>query len=128
MLGQVATEYLISNLVMESCLKICSNMLKGMQFRGEETYSCVERNRENLARFDQLQADLERVVDNALVAAPEEDLPVIDLWEYLSEYGLCEIVVGGVRIYKDSNHFRALMPLCLPLTSRRGCSNWSPTG
>ena len=88
-------------------------VMRDTPFIGEETYACVERNPENLARCDQPQTDLERVADNALVAALEEDMPVIDMWEYFCKDGLCEIVVGGVRVYKDSNHFSGTYGLLL---------------
>ena len=88
-------------------------VMRDTPFIGEETYACVERNADDLSSCDQKQKDLERVADNAYVAAVEEDIQVVDMWDYFCQNGLCKIVVGGVRVYKDSNHFSGTYGLLL---------------
>lgn len=88
-------------------------VMRDTPFIGEETYACIERNAEDLTKCDQRQEDLERVADNAFVAALEEDKQVVDMWDYFCQAGVCKIVVGGVRVYKDSNHFSGTFGLLL---------------
>jgi peptidoglycan/LPS O-acetylase OafA/YrhL len=88
-------------------------VIRDTPFIGEETYACIERNAEYLERCDQMQQDLERVADNAWIAAIEERLPVVDMWDYFCKGGVCQIVVGGIRVYKDSNHFSGTYGLLL---------------
>ena len=45
------------------------------------------------------------VADNAFVAAMEEGKQVVEIWDQFCQDGVCKIVVGGVRVYKDSSHF-----------------------
>lgn len=88
-------------------------VIRDTPFIGEEVYACVERNPEKIETCDQSRQSLERIQDNAALAAEQIGIEVVDMWDYFCEESICPIVVGGIRAYKDSNHFSGTFGLLL---------------
>ena len=88
-------------------------VIRDTPFIGEEVYACVERNPDKISSCDQTRQSLESIQDNAALAAQQLDIEVVDMWDYFCDELMCPIVVGGIRAYKDSNHFSGTFGLLL---------------
>jgi len=88
-------------------------VIRDTPYIGEDVYSCVERNPEKLEVCDQSRAVLAGKPDDAARAAGELGVQLVDTWDYFCRPDVCEIVLGGIRVYKDSNHFSGTFGLLL---------------
>ena len=88
-------------------------VIRDTPYIGEDVYSCVERNPEKLEVCDQSRVVLAGKPDDAARAAGELGVQLVDMWDYFCRPDVCEIVLGGIRVYKDSNHFSGTFGLLL---------------
>jgi peptidoglycan/LPS O-acetylase OafA/YrhL len=73
-------------------------------FIGEDAWNCVVNNVDEINRCDVTLASIQANFDNTVAAAKELDLEVIDFTKYFCKDEMCPMAIGGVRVYRDSNH------------------------
>lgn len=88
-------------------------IFKDTPFIGEDAWSCVVNNSEQMSNCDVTLSSMEANYDNSAAAALELGLKVIDFTSYFCKDEMCPMAVGGVRVYRDSNHMSGTYNLLL---------------
>lgn len=79
-------------------------VIKDTPFIGEDAWNCVVANADEMNRCDVTLASIEANYDNSAAAAQELGLRVLDFTKYFCANEMCPMAIGGVRVYRDSNH------------------------
>lgn len=88
-------------------------ILKDTPFISADAWNCMVNNPEEPSKCDVAREVIEAEFDNAVAAAEELNLRVLDMTDYFCTETLCPMVVGGVRVYRDSNHMSGTYNLLL---------------
>lgn len=78
--------------------------LKDTPFISQETWDCVVANADQMSRCDVPLSQIEATFDNSAAAAEELGLRVVDFRELFCVREMCPMSIGGIRVYRDSNH------------------------
>ncbi len=79
-------------------------ILKDTPFIGEPAWNCAITNATNLSKCDVTLESIHAIYDHSTVAAQDLGYKVLDFQKYFCKDGICPIAVGGIRVYRDSNH------------------------
>jgi hypothetical protein len=79
-------------------------IMKDTPFISKETWDCVVANADNMSKCDVPLSQIEATFDNSAAAAADAGLGVIDLTSLFCRDQMCPMSVGGIRVYRDSNH------------------------
>ncbi len=79
-------------------------VIKDTPFIGEDAWNCVVANADEMNRCDVTLASINANYDNSSAAAQELGLRVLDFEKYFCKNEMCPMAIGGVRVYRDSNH------------------------
>ena len=88
-------------------------VLRDTPFISADAWNCMVNNPEEPAKCDVPRAVIEAEFDNSAAAAQELGLRVLDMTDYFCTQETCPMVVGGVRVYRDSNHMSGTYNLLL---------------
>ena len=88
-------------------------VLRDTPFIGQETWDCFVNRAPDINACSVPREEVLRVVDNAADAAKGEGYRVIDMTNYFCNDTECPMAVGGVRVYRDSNHMSGTYNLLL---------------
>lgn len=88
-------------------------VFKDTPFIGEDAWNCVVKNADSINICDVTHASIEATYDNSVAAAEELGLEVIDFTKYFCKDGMCPMAIGGVRVYRDSNHMSGTFNLLM---------------
>ena len=88
-------------------------VLKDTPYIGADAWNCMVNNPENPDGCDVSRKFIDGQFDNSAAAAQELGLRVIDMTDYFCTEDTCQMVVGGVRVYRDSNHMSGTYNLLL---------------
>ena len=88
-------------------------ILKDTPFISADAWNCMVNNPEEPSKCDVALEVIEAEFDNSVAAAEELDLRVLDMTDYFCTETLCPMLVGGVRVYRDSNHMSGTYNLLL---------------
>lgn len=88
-------------------------VLKDTPFIGTKAWDCAVANPNNLNKCSVSEKDAFKIVDERLAAAKESGVPILDMTKYFCRNGVCPIEIGGVRVYRDSNHMTGTYNLLL---------------
>ena len=79
-------------------------IMKDTPFISKETWDCVVANADQMSKCDVPLSQIEATFDNAAAAAVEAGLGVIDFTSLFCREQMCPMSIGGIRVYRDSNH------------------------
>jgi len=88
-------------------------VLRDTPFIGQETWDCVVNRAPEINECSVSREEVLRVVDNSAEAAATEGFRVLDMTDYFCTELECPMAVGGVRVYRDSNHMSGTYNLLL---------------
>jgi len=88
-------------------------VLRDTPFIGQETWDCVVKRAPDINECSVSREEVLRVVDNSAEAAATEGFRVLDMTDYFCTELECPMAVGGVRVYRDSNHMSGTYNLLL---------------
>jgi peptidoglycan/LPS O-acetylase OafA/YrhL len=79
-------------------------IMKDTPFISKETWDCVVANADQMSKCDVPLSQIEATFDNSAAAAVEAGLGVIDFTSLFCREQMCPMSIGGIRVYRDSNH------------------------
>jgi len=79
-------------------------IMKDTPFISQDAWDCVVANADNMSKCDVPLSQIEATFDNSAAAAADAGLGVIDLTSLFCRDQMCPMSVGGIRVYRDSNH------------------------
>ena len=79
-------------------------IMKDTPFISQETWDCVVANADQMSKCDVPLKQIESTFDNAVAAGVESGYRVLDFTELFCKNEMCPMSIGGVRVYRDSNH------------------------
>lgn len=88
-------------------------VLKDTPYIKADAWNCMVNNPQEPEKCDVLRDVIEAQFDNSAAAAAELSLRVLDMTGYFCTDTICPMVVGGVRVYRDSNHMSGTYNLLL---------------
>ena len=88
-------------------------VLRDTPFIGRETWDCVVNRAPEINECSVSREEVLRVVDNSAEAASSQGFRVFDMTDYFCTDLECPMAVGGVRVYRDSNHMSGTYNLLL---------------
>lgn len=88
-------------------------VMKDTPYIKADAWNCMVNNPEDPTRCDIPREVIEAEFDNSAAAAQALGLRVIDMTSYFCKEDVCPMVVGGVRVYRDSNHMSGTYNLLL---------------
>jgi hypothetical protein len=88
-------------------------VFKDTPFIGEDAWNCVVNNADDFAKCDVTEASIDANYDNSAAAAEELGLRVVDFKKYFCKEQMCPMAIGGVRVYRDSNHMSGTFNLLM---------------
>jgi peptidoglycan/LPS O-acetylase OafA/YrhL len=88
-------------------------IIKDTPFIGEDAWNCVVTNPTQLSKCDVPEEKIKENYDNAVAAAEELGLTVLDFTKYFCANQTCQMAVGGIRVYRDSNHMSGTFNLLM---------------
>lgn len=88
-------------------------VLRDTPFIGQETWDCVVSRAPEINDCSVSREEVLRVVDNSAEAAISQGFRVLDMTDYFCNELECPMAVGGVRVYRDSNHMSGTYNLLL---------------
>jgi peptidoglycan/LPS O-acetylase OafA/YrhL len=88
-------------------------VLKDTPFIGTKAWDCAVANPNNLNKCSVSEKEAFKIMDERIPAAKEMGVPILDMTKYFCRNGTCPIEIGGVRVYRDSNHMTGTYNLLL---------------
>jgi peptidoglycan/LPS O-acetylase OafA/YrhL len=88
-------------------------ILKDTPFIGTSAWNCAVANPNNLNKCTVSQSQAFKITDERIQAAKDIKAPVLDMTKYFCSAGSCPIEIGGIRVYRDSNHMSGTYNLML---------------
>jgi peptidoglycan/LPS O-acetylase OafA/YrhL len=88
-------------------------IIRDNPFIGQDNWNCVVANPDNMSKCDLPKEKIDANYDNSMAAAQELGLRVLDFSEYFCTQDVCPMAVGGIRVYRDSNHMSGTFNLLL---------------
>ena len=82
-------------------------------FIGQDAWECVVNYAEDMSRCDSTLAEIESNYDDSAAAATELELRTIDFTKYFCQQEMCPMAIGGIRVYRDSNHMSGTFNLLM---------------
>ena len=82
-------------------------------FIGQDAWDCVVNYAEDMSRCDSTLAEIESNYDNSAAAATELKLRTLDFTKYFCQQEMCPMAIGGIRVYRDSNHMSGTFNLLM---------------
>jgi len=103
--------------ILESAQEVV--VLKDIPYIRASAWDCMVNNPLQHQKCDVSRDIIDAEFDNSAAAAEELGLRVLDMTDYFCTGDTCPMVVGGVRVYRDSNHMSGTYNLLLtPYLSR----------
>jgi hypothetical protein len=78
--------------------------MKDTPFISQDAWDCVVANADNMSKCDVPLSQIEATFDNSAAAAAEAGLGIIDFTQLFCRDEMCPMSIGGIRVYRDSNH------------------------
>lgn len=79
-------------------------VMKDTPFIGEEAWNCAVTHSQDYSQCDVTEKEMRAIIDNAALAAADLNYPVLNFDKYFCKDGTCPLAIGGIRVYRDSNH------------------------
>ena len=82
-------------------------------FIGEDAWKCVVNYADDMSRCDVTLKEIQSNYDNSSAAAAELGLRTLDFTQYFCKQEMCPMAIGGIRVYRDSNHMSGTFNLLM---------------
>ena len=82
-------------------------------FIGEDAWKCVVNYADDMSRCDVTLKEVQSNYDNSSAAAEELGLTTLDFTNYFCTEDMCPMAIGGIRVYRDSNHMSGTFNLLM---------------
>ena len=88
-------------------------VLKDTPYIKQKAWDCAVANPNNMTKCSVKESYAFSSVDERISAAKQMGIPILDMTKYFCKNGTCPIEIGGVRVYRDSNHMTGTYNLLL---------------